>query len=68
MPEALAHDLIVGFSRPYDVVLDPFAGAGTTAKMAMLTGRRWLGFEINPEYVALAHNWLRKAERQLWAS
>ncbi len=68
MPEKLARDLIVSFSRPYDVVLDPFAGAGTTAKMAMLTGRRWLGFEIEPEYVALACERLRKAERQLWAS
>ncbi len=68
MPEALARDLIVSFSCPYDVVLDPFAGAGTTVKMALLTGRRWLGFEINPEYVALAHERLRKAERQLWAS
>ncbi len=68
MPEALARDLIVGFSRPYDVVLDPFAGAGTTPKMAMLNGRRWLGFEINAEYVAVAHERLRKAERLLWAS
>jgi site-specific DNA-methyltransferase (adenine-specific) len=68
MPEALARDLIVSFSRPYDVVFDPFAGAGTTAKMAMLNGRRWLGFEINPEYVAIARERLRKAERLLWAS
>ncbi len=68
MPEALARDLIVSFSRPYDVVLDPFAGAGTTPKMAMLSGRRWLGFEINPEYVHIAEERLRKAERQLWAS
>jgi DNA modification methylase len=68
MPEALARDLIVSFSRPYDVVLDPFAGAGTTAKMAMLNGRRRLGFEINAEYVAIAHERLRNAERLLWAS
>jgi hypothetical protein len=46
-------------------VLDPFAGAGTTLKMAMLSGRRWLGFECNPEYVALAHERLRKAEQLL---
>jgi site-specific DNA-methyltransferase (adenine-specific) len=68
MPEALARDLILSFSRPYDVVLDCFAGAGTTAKMALLNGRRWIGFEIEPEYVAIAHERLRKAERLLWAS
>jgi site-specific DNA-methyltransferase (adenine-specific) len=50
------------------VVLDPFGRAGTTAKIALLTGRRWIGFEINPEYIAIAHKRLRKAERQLWAS
>jgi site-specific DNA-methyltransferase (adenine-specific) len=61
-------DLNLSFSRPYDVVLDPLAGAGTTSKMALLTGRRWLGFEVNGAYVALAHERLRKAERQLWAS
>lgn len=68
MPEALARDLIVSFSNPYDLVLDCFAGAGTTPKMAMLTGRRWLGFEINADYVAIAHERLKKAERQLWAA
>jgi DNA modification methylase len=68
MPEALARDLILSFSRPYDVVLDPFMGAGTTAKMALLSARRWIGFEINHEYVTIAHTRLRKAERQLWAA
>ena len=68
MPEALARDLILSFSRPYDVVLDPFAGAGTTAKMALLNGRRWLGYEISAEYVAIAEKRLRRAERQLWVS
>jgi DNA modification methylase len=68
MPEALARDLILSFSRPYDIVLDPFMGAGTTAKMAMLNGRRWLGFEVEARYVALAEERLRKAERVLWAT
>ncbi len=68
MHEELARDLILTFSNPYDVVLDPFAGAGTTAKMAMLEGRRWLGFEVNEEYVAIARERLKKTERQLWAS
>jgi DNA modification methylase len=66
--DALAHDLTAVFGRPRDVVLDPFAGAGTAAKTAMLAGRRWLGFEVNPEYVALAQERLRKAERLLWAA
>lgn len=41
-------------SRYYDVVLDPFCGSGTTAKMAMLTGRKFIGFEISAEYCDIA--------------
>ncbi|WP_226043331.1 site-specific DNA-methyltransferase [Natrinema sp. DC36] len=36
------------------IVLDPFAGAGTTCLVAKRLGRRFIGTELNPEYVALA--------------
>jgi DNA modification methylase len=45
MPEALARDLIESYSVRGDVVLDPMAGAATTLKMALLSGRKYLGFE-----------------------
>ena len=54
MPEALARDLILSFSNEGDLVLDPMSGAATTAKMAFLNNRRYLGFEINREYHDLA--------------
>lgn len=41
-------------TRPGDLVLDPFMGAGTTALAASYTGRSYIGFEINPAYVQLA--------------
>lgn len=41
-------------SNKGDVVLDPFCGSGTTAKMAMLTGRKFIGFEISAEYCDIA--------------
>jgi len=34
-------------------VLDPFLGSGTTARVAKRLGRRYLGFEIHPEYIEL---------------
>ena len=52
-PEALARDHILSWSNPGDVVLDPFAGSGTTLKMAKEYGRHYIGIEVCPEYVAI---------------
>jgi site-specific DNA-methyltransferase (adenine-specific) len=53
-PEALARDHILSWSNEGDIVLDPFSGSGTTAKMAKHNGRRFIGIEINPEYCEIA--------------
>jgi len=53
-PEALAKRHIFTWSNPSDLVLDPFCGSGTTCKAAKELGRSFLGFEINPEYCAIA--------------
>lgn len=49
-PPALIDPCILAGSRPGDIVLDPFMGSGTTAAVAMLHGRQYLGCELNPEY------------------
>jgi site-specific DNA-methyltransferase (adenine-specific) len=53
-PEALARDQILNWSNEGDIVLDPFSGSGTTAKMAKHNGRRFIGIEVNPEYVEIS--------------
>ena len=53
-PENLARRHIRSWSNPGDVVLDPFMGSGTVAKVAFQNGRHYLGFEISQEYVDLA--------------
>ncbi|TVQ58686.1 MAG: site-specific DNA-methyltransferase [Rhodobacteraceae bacterium] len=53
-PEALLHRVLVTTSRPGDVVLDPFFGAGTTGAVAKRLGRRWIGIEREPAYIAAA--------------
>lgn len=58
-PERLAYDHIISWSNPGDVVLDPFMGSGTVAKMARLAGRDYIGFEISPEYCEIAEERLR---------
>lgn len=49
-PEKLAEDHILSWSNEGETVLDPFMGSGTTAKMAMLNHRNYIGFEINSSY------------------
>lgn len=49
-PVQLAHDHILSWSNPNDLILDPFGGSGTTAIAAERTGRRWLCIEREPSY------------------
>lgn len=63
-PEALARDHILSWSNPGDLCLDPMAGSGTVAKMAYLTGRNFLGFEISQEYTDLARRRLEATMSQ----
>jgi site-specific DNA-methyltransferase (adenine-specific) len=54
MPEQLLGRIIRVSSNPGDIVLDPFAGSGTTLAVAKKLGRRWLGCELSAEYVRAA--------------
>jgi site-specific DNA-methyltransferase (adenine-specific) len=55
-PEALARDHILTWTNPGDLVLDFFMGSGTTAKMAFINGRRFLGCDSSLEYVLNARS------------
>ena len=47
-----------------DIVLDPFMGSGTTAYVAQELSRKWIGIELNPEYVKIING--KTAQRQLF--
>jgi site-specific DNA-methyltransferase (adenine-specific) len=64
MAEQIARDHILSWSRPGDLIFDPFAGVGTTCKMAFLSDRRYLGMEIFGPYWVTALRRLAEA-RQL---
>jgi len=49
-PEQLANDHIISWSNEGDIVYDPFAGSGTTGKMAILNKRKCIMSEISSEY------------------
>lgn len=52
-PRSLARRCIAAGSGPNDVVLDPFAGTGTTAEVALRMGRGAIAIELSPEYASL---------------
>lgn len=54
-PDKLAEDHILSWSNEGDTVMDIFMGSGTTAKMAKLAGRNFIGFEVSEEYVGIAN-------------
>jgi site-specific DNA-methyltransferase (adenine-specific) len=54
MPEQLLGRIIRVSSKPGDTVLDPFSGSGTTLVVAKKLGRKWIGFELSPNYAAQA--------------
>ena len=53
-PEILARDHILSWSNEGDLVLDPFLGSGTTAKMAHNLKRNYIGIDISEEYCEIA--------------
>ena len=63
-PEQLAQDHILSWSKEGDIVLDPFMGSGTTAKMALANNRNFIGFEISKEYCEIAEERVRETSAQ----
>lgn len=53
-PEEIPHRLITLYSRPGELVLDPFVGSGQTTKVAAALGRAAIGFDVVREYIAYA--------------
>jgi site-specific DNA-methyltransferase (adenine-specific) len=53
-PVSLMQELISDFTDPGDLILDPFAGSGTTGLACRTLGRRFIGWELNAEYHAIA--------------
>ena len=52
-PQALLERIILASSNPDEMVLDPFAGSFTTGATAVALGRRFVGIEVNDEYIKM---------------
>jgi DNA modification methylase len=59
-PEALIERIILASSDEEDLILDPFAGSGTTLRVCQVLNRNCIGFELNPDYVDMIEKRLSK--------
>lgn len=64
-PVPLMLELVADFTDPGELVLDPFAGSGTTGVACLRLGRRFIGIEREPKYAEIARERLRAEERGL---
>jgi DNA modification methylase len=60
-PSGLAEAVVAAFSKPGDLVCDPYSGSGSTALAALTAGRRFTGCDIKPDYVARSLERVRAA-------
>ena len=61
-PRVIPSLCIKASTREGELVLDPFAGTGTTLKEASVLGRRYIGFDLNPKYVGMSRRGLKELE------
>lgn len=64
-PSDLIEPCILAGSKDGDIILDPFNGSGTTGLVAMQNRRKYIGIEINQEYIALSEKRLKEIEVKL---
>ena len=67
-PEELPFRLIQLYSFESDIVLDPFMGSGTTAVVGLKTGRNFVGYETNKDYVNIANERIANLQAPLFQS
>ena len=65
-PEELPHRLIQLYTFKDDVILDPFAGSGSTCLSAIKDGRYFVGYDIENNYIQLAEKRLSSYRNQLF--
>lgn len=63
-PVAFAAELILAYSQPAELVMDPFCGSGSSGVAAVEWGRRFLGIELSPAYFDIACRRIEAALKQ----
>lgn len=64
-PEELVRTILENFSEQGDIIYDPFMGTGTTAVVAKMMGRNFIGSELSKEYCDIAEARIKSVQGQL---
>lgn len=64
-PESLASRFVLSFCPPGGVVCDPFSGSATTGAVAVMSARKYIGCDIDPEMVKLGGLRMAEAEERM---
>lgn len=64
LPEEMISQILKLTTREGDIVLDPFAGSGAVLAKANNMNRKYVGFELNPSYISMFKNYLKKTDKQ----
>ena len=64
-PEKLIKPFILSTSKENDMILDPFIGSGTTAKVSLENGRKCIGYEISPVFVDTCYQRFGQVDERL---
>ncbi len=68
MPPKLVEPCVLAGSARGDIILDPFCGAGTVPLVALQNNRRYLGIELNAEYIKLIEKRIETIQPTLWSA
>tara|TARA_R110000868_G_scaffold100115_2_gene275305 strand:+ start:1100 stop:1762 length:663 start_codon:yes stop_codon:yes gene_type:complete len=60
MNDKVASFFIENFTKENEIIYDPFMGCGTTAKIAIINKRKWIGSEVSSEYCDITHKRLNQ--------
>lgn len=63
MPQELVFKILNNFTNEGDIIYDPFSGTGTTAVCSSTLGRRFIGSEINPDYIQSTYERIEDAKQ-----
>lgn len=63
-PKKLVEFFVLSGTNEGDIVLDPFAGSGTTAVVAQELGREWICIDVNKDFKKLACAWIKDSQER----